>query len=98
SATPVAGAAAGRPRGGPPAAAAATQRRGGGPGGETLEAVLDYRNPYFIGLRTDDAMYRIFGRGRWGAPVGIVVHDFAPDADAAQDETAWRGWLDGVFA
>ncbi|WP_028803394.1 ATPase [Streptomyces sp. 142MFCol3.1] len=68
-----------------------------GPGGRTLDAVVDYRNPYFIGLRTDDALIRFFGRNHWGAPVGISVHDFATDADAGRDEAAWQGWLNGVF-
>lgn len=72
--------------------------RAEGPGGQAFDAVLDYRNPYFIGLRTDSALIRFFGRNRWGAPVGISVHDFAPDADAKGNETAWTGWLDGVFA
>ncbi|MEU3793232.1 SRPBCC family protein [Streptomyces fructofermentans] len=69
-----------------------------GPGGRVVDAVLDYRNPYFVGLRTDDALIRIFGRDHWGAPVGVSVHDFAPDADAARTEQDWRGWLDAVFA
>ncbi|MEU6274868.1 SRPBCC domain-containing protein [Streptomyces populi] len=69
-----------------------------GPGGERFDAVLDYRDPYFIGLRTDSALIRFFGRGRWGAPVGMSVHDFAPGADAEGNETAWKGWLDEVFA
>ncbi|MEU1200826.1 SRPBCC domain-containing protein [Streptomyces sp. NPDC005813] len=68
-----------------------------GPGGRALDAVVDYRNPYFIGLRTDDALIRFFGRNHWGAPVGISVHDFAADADAGRDEAAWQGWLNGVF-
>ncbi|MFF1681140.1 SRPBCC domain-containing protein [Streptomyces sp. NPDC058256] len=69
-----------------------------GPEGELLDAVLDYRNPYFIGLRTDDALIRFFGRNHWGAPVGISVHDFASDADGKRNEAAWQGWLNGVFA
>ncbi|MEU1163583.1 SRPBCC domain-containing protein [Streptomyces sp. NPDC005921] len=69
-----------------------------GPGGRTVDAVLDYRNPYFIGLRTDDALVRFFGRNHWGAPVGISVHDFAPDADAGANETAWQDWLNGVYS
>ncbi|RPE44870.1 hypothetical protein EDD90_8126 [Streptomyces sp. Ag109_O5-1] len=68
-----------------------------GPGGRALDVVVDYRNPYFIGLRTDDALVRFFGRNHWGAPVGISIHDFAPDADADADETAWQDWLNGVF-
>ncbi|SNT48622.1 hypothetical protein SAMN05443665_10351 [Actinomadura meyerae] len=70
------------------------------PGTGPVEAVLDYRTEYFAGLRTDDAMYRLFGRDAWGGPVGIALHRFAPDAaatrDAAQD--AWRSWLEGVYA
>ena len=67
-------------------------------GPSAFEAVLDYRNPYFIGLRTDDALLRFFGRNHWGAPVGISVHDFAPGADAKANQAAWQGWLDGVFS
>jgi len=66
-----------------------------GPG--EFDAVLDYRTPEFIGLRTEHALVRVFGRGRWGAPVGISVHDFADDADSKGTEAAWQGWLDGVF-
>ncbi|MFD1659799.1 SRPBCC domain-containing protein [Streptomyces caeni] len=69
-----------------------------GPQGRLFDAVLDYRNPYFAGLRTDDALIRFFGRNHWGAPVGISVHDFAPGADAKADEAAWQGWLDEVFS
>ncbi|GGM89285.1 SRPBCC family protein [Streptomyces fuscichromogenes] len=69
-----------------------------GPGGRALDAVVDYRDPYFIGLRTDDALVRFFGRNHWGAPVGISIHDFAPDADAEANEAAWQGWLNGVYS
>ena len=69
-----------------------------GPEGQLLDAVLDFRSPYFIGLRTDGALIRFFGRNQWGAPVGISVHDFAAGADAKANELAWQGWLDGVFA
>ncbi|MDH6625397.1 uncharacterized protein YndB with AHSA1/START domain [Streptomyces sp. LBL] len=69
-----------------------------GPDGRALDAVLDYRDPYFVGLRTDTALIRFFGRNHWGAPVGISVHDFAPDADAKANELAWQGWLNGVFS
>ncbi|KIF66595.1 ATPase [Streptomyces sp. AcH 505] len=67
------------------------------PGGRSGDAVVDFRNAYFLGLRTDDAMYRLFGRNHWGAPVGISVHDFAPGADAKQIESAWQSRLDGLF-
>jgi uncharacterized protein YndB with AHSA1/START domain len=69
-----------------------------GPEGRLFDAVVDYRNPYFIGLRTDDALIRFFGRNHWGAPVSISVHDFASGADAKANEVAWQGWLNEVFA
>ncbi|MGW1022660.1 SRPBCC family protein [Streptomyces sp. NPDC002577] len=69
-----------------------------GPEGRLIDAVVDFRNPYFIGLRTDQALIRFFGRNHWGAPVGISIHDFAPDADAKRDELAWQDWLNGVFS
>ncbi|MEU2161592.1 SRPBCC domain-containing protein [Streptomyces chengbuensis] len=68
------------------------------PGTGPVDAVLDYRNRYFVGLRTEDAMYRVFGRNHFGAPVGVSVHDFAPGADAAKAELAWRGRLEEIFA
>jgi len=97
TATPDALAVAGRALGLPDDAAAGTKVSVRGPGGRTLDAELDYRDPYFIGLRTDSALVRLFGRGRWGAPLGISVHDFAPDADAEANEAAWQDWLNGVF-
>jgi uncharacterized protein YndB with AHSA1/START domain len=78
------------------AAGARVQARG--PEGQLLDTVLDFRDPYFIGLRTDHALIRFFGRNHWGAPVGVSVHDFAPDADAKANELAWQGWLNGVFS
>ncbi|MFE2536812.1 SRPBCC domain-containing protein [Streptomyces sp. NPDC059371] len=98
SATSDAFAAVGTALGLPDGTAEGARVRAKGPGGDDFDAVLDYRNPYFIGLRTDGALIRFFGRGRWGAPVGMSVHDFAPGADAKANETAWKGWLDEVFA
>ncbi|MEU1709823.1 SRPBCC domain-containing protein [Streptomyces sp. NPDC005706] len=97
SAAPRALAAVARALGLADGAAAGTKVRVQGPGGRTLDAVLDYRNPYFIGLRTDSALIRFFGRGHWGAPLGISVHDFAPGADGRANEAAWQDWLNGVF-
>lgn len=68
------------------------------PGAGSVDAVVDYRNRYFVGLRTDGAMYRLFGRNHFGAPVGVSIHDFASGADAEYNEQAWRGRLDEVFA
>ncbi|MBB5934251.1 SRPBCC family protein [Streptomyces zagrosensis] len=65
------------------------------------DAVLDYRDAHFIGLRTRDVMYRFFGRDAFGAPVGIGVHDFRPQAagvDHKKWQRDWEEWLTGVYA
>lgn len=62
------------------------------------EGVVDYLTPAFIGVRTEDALYRFYGRNAWGWPVGIGHHLFAEDADAAEAETAWTAWLNGLYA
>jgi hypothetical protein len=66
-------------------------------GADPVDAVLDYRNPYFIGLRTEQAMYRVFGRNHFGATVGVSVHDFAPGADADRIGADWTRWLETVY-
>ncbi|AXG76346.1 SRPBCC family protein [Streptomyces paludis] len=68
------------------------------PGTGPVDAVVDYRRPNFVGLRTGTAMYRLFGRNHFGAPVGVSVHDFAPGADGRHTEEAWRERLDRIFA
>lgn len=60
------------------------------------DGVVDYANDKFLGVRTDDALYRFFGRNAWGGPVGMSVHHFGDvDTDAAGRE--WREWLEGVY-
>ncbi|ELP62489.1 SRPBCC domain-containing protein [Streptomyces turgidiscabies] len=67
-------------------------------GPDVFEAVVDFRDPYFIGLRTDRGLTRVFGRNHWGHPVGISLHDFTPGADIKECEAAWQDWLNGVFS
>lgn len=67
------------------------------PGVGPVDAVVDYEQRNFLGLRTADAMYRVFGRNAFGAPVGIVVHLFTDDADRAATEGAWQSWLTDVY-
>ncbi|BCJ68769.1 hypothetical protein [Polymorphospora rubra] len=63
-----------------------------------VDAVVDYRDAYFIGLRTDDAMYRFFGRNAFGAPVGLALHHFGGNLDAEKAGQVWRERLDTVYA
>ncbi|GHH73801.1 hypothetical protein GCM10018793_13210 [Streptomyces sulfonofaciens] len=96
SAAPDAFTAVGRALGLAEDAGEGTEVRARGP--EPLDAVVDYRTPHFIGLRTGTALYRFFGRNRWGAPVGVSVHDFAPGADGERNGAAWEEWLARAFA
>jgi uncharacterized protein YndB with AHSA1/START domain len=64
----------------------------------TLEGVIDYLSPEFIGVRTDDGLYRFFGRNHYGHVVGMSAHLFANGTDPAAHEAALKAWLDGVYA
>lgn len=68
------------------------------PGVDVVEGVVDYLTSHFIGLRTEDALYRFYGRNAWGWPVGIGHHLFAEDADTDKAEKAWTAWLNALYA
>ena len=60
-----------------------------------LEGVVDMVSPEFLGVRTDDGLYRfIHGLG------GTVVlgHHIFADVDQQETERAWQGWVDRAFA
>jgi hypothetical protein len=64
----------------------------------TVDAVVDYLDPNFVGLRTEDAMVRFFGRNAFGSVVGMTVHLFAVGADIEAAGAAWGAWLNGLYA
>ncbi len=64
----------------------------------TLEGVVDYATPEFLGVRTSDGLYRFFGRNHFGGVVGMSAHLFIDGVDAAAREAALKRWLDGVYA
>jgi hypothetical protein len=65
---------------------------------EPIDGVVDYATGTFLGVRSADALYRVYGRDRWGWPVGIAHHLFADGVDQEVEQQRWAGWLDGVFA
>ncbi|MCW3003470.1 MAG: hypothetical protein JWQ20_2768 [Conexibacter sp.] len=65
---------------------------------EPIDGVVDYATHAFLGVRSADALYRVYGRDAWDYPVGVAHHLFADGADKAAGEQAWSGWLDEVFA
>lgn len=66
------------------------------PGVPAGTAIVDWNTDHFIGLRTDAALYRFFGRNAFGAVVGLTVHRF-DGADAGGPSGAWQDWLDGLY-
>jgi hypothetical protein len=65
----------------------------------TLDGVIDYSTPEFLGVRTADGLYRFFGRNFYNGVVGMSAHVFVDGGvDAAASEAALRRWLDGVYA
>ena len=64
----------------------------------TLDGVIDYSTPEFLGVRTADGLYRFFGRNHYGGVVGMSAHLFAGGVDAAGHEAALKAWLDGVYS
>ena len=63
-----------------------------------LDGVVDYATPQFLGVRTDDGLYRFFGRNHFGSVVGMSAHLFGNGVDAAAREAALKAWLDDVYA
>jgi uncharacterized protein YndB with AHSA1/START domain len=63
---------------------------------DPIDGVIDYTSPEFLGMRTDDALYR-FIHGFDGT-VMVGHHLFAPGVEQADAEEAWRAWLERTFA
>lgn len=66
------------------------------PDAEPVTGVVDYRQGTFLGIRSALGLHRIYGRDRWGWPVSVAHHLFAP-ADGAAVEAAWGGFVAGVY-
>jgi hypothetical protein len=58
-----------------------------------IEGTIDYLTPAFLGVRGDDALFRVYGRDVWDAPIGIALHLFGADIDVAATERGWKEWM-----
>ncbi len=67
-------------------------------GASSLDGVIDYLASQFVGIRSDDALWRFFGRNHFGGVVGMSAHIFRDDVDAAAAEAALKAWLDSIYA
>lgn len=65
---------------------------------EPIDGVVDYATDAFLGVRTADALYRVYGRDAWGWPANVAHHLFADGVDQAASQRAWSEWMAGVFA
>ncbi|MGK5444528.1 SRPBCC family protein [Micromonospora sp. URMC 105] len=65
------------------------------PGMPPVDGVVDIVGlPTYVGVRTSDALYRFLHSGTDRGNVLVLGHHlFAPDADPARAEQAWRDWL-----
>jgi uncharacterized protein YndB with AHSA1/START domain len=61
-----------------------------------LEGVVDCRTPSFLGVRTDDGMYRFWYV--WNDSVGMGHHIFREGLDQRDTERAWSDWMNDTFA
>ena len=64
-------------------------------GVDLIEGEIDHVSPHFIGVLTEDAIYR-FIHGFAGETL-VGHHVFAPGADRAQLEKQWGAWIERVF-
>ncbi|GAA2593193.1 SRPBCC domain-containing protein [Actinomadura fulvescens] len=62
---------------------------------DPIEGVVDYADlPSFLGVRTNDALYRFIYSGAHRGSVALLGHHlFAPGLDSGQAEKTWQGWL-----
>lgn len=67
-------------------------------GAGILDGVIDYSTPEFLGVRTDDGLFRFFGRNHYGGVVGMSAHMFRDDVDPDKSEAALKSWLDSVYS
>ncbi|KAA0017977.1 SRPBCC family protein [Antrihabitans cavernicola] len=65
---------------------------------ESVNAVVDYNNRYFLGLRSEGTLFRFYGRNYFGGTVDAAHHYFTPGIDEQKAALNWQNWLDSVYA
>ncbi|MFD2357236.1 hypothetical protein ACFSTC_60150 [Nonomuraea ferruginea] len=68
------------------------------PGAAAKAGVLDFHDDAFIGVRTEDALYRAFGRNRFGSPVAVGVYEYGVQTRSERESShAWTVWLRDLY-
>jgi uncharacterized protein YndB with AHSA1/START domain len=62
-----------------------------------LDGVVDWMSRDFLGVRTDDGIYRFMHIAPFGGPTGVGHHVFIDGLDQKEAERAWASWLEKVF-
>jgi uncharacterized protein YndB with AHSA1/START domain len=62
-----------------------------------LHGVVDWKSRDFLGVRTDDGIYRFMHISVFGGPTGVGHHVFADGLDRQDTERAWDRWLTALF-
>ncbi|HSJ51077.1 MAG TPA: SRPBCC domain-containing protein [Actinomycetota bacterium] len=63
-----------------------------------MHGVVDWVSRDFLGVRTDDGIYRFMHISVFGGPTGVGHHLFADGLDQTEAENAWGDWLNDLFA
>ena len=61
---------------------------------DPIDGVVEWVSPSFLGVRSDDALYRFI----WAftGPL-MVAHHIFRDVDQKAEEEAWKSWLNGLI-
>jgi uncharacterized protein YndB with AHSA1/START domain len=65
-------------------------------GFDPFDGVIDHMSPSFLGVRTDDALYRFI----WAFVGSVMIghHDYSGAVDAKHASAAWQSWLEKTFS
>jgi uncharacterized protein YndB with AHSA1/START domain len=67
-------------------------------GMDPIDGIIDYTTDAFTGVRSADALYRVYGRDVWASPVGVAHHFFADNINENALQEAWSAWLEKAVA
>lgn len=62
----------------------------------SIDGILDYLAPGYVGVRNSDALYRFHGRLGSSLPVALGHHLFAFGVDRAAAIQLWSAWLESA--
>jgi hypothetical protein len=64
---------------------------------DAIDGVVDWRTDRFLGIRTPDALVRVYARDGWGWPTTMSIHQFTEVVDQEAEQQILQTWLDEVL-